>query len=98
MWAQSLKAGDLVQDCRFRVVEISAVKHDFGGIQYGWPEKIYKFFLWLPLPIKLWYWFEYKVYKLLPKGRYIDTQLTLEDGGYCSAMACCDRLKEEAPY
>ena len=93
-WARSLQKGDLVEDCRYQIVRIKEVQHDFGGIREGWPLMLAKFLRWLPLPLSIWYWLDCQITDRLPKGGYQDTMLVFEDGAHCSALACCDSLEK----
>ena len=90
-WARSLKPGDMVEDCRFRIREIVEVIPEFSD------DKLTNFvYRWCPL------WVPDRVVEsvlnskpvafvssLLPP-RYLDTSLILKDGSHCSAMHCCD--------
>lgn len=92
-WAKSLKKGDLVEDCRYRIVRIKEIRHDLDGIREGWPKMILNILRVLPLPINIWFWLDCYLAERFPKGGYQDTMLVLEDGGHCSAMSCCDSLE-----
>lgn len=89
-WAESLEVGDLIEDCRFRIMEISEVRKEYSEIpSYGY-FILRHFPLWIPWKIFV---FVENILMMMPGKRvFIDSTLVLKDGAHCSAKYCCDPI------
>lgn len=82
-WGQTLKAGDLIHDCRGKNVAIKSI-----GPVYCTPSWFMKFLSYVPT------WIPYlnKLENVVTKyfGQLSDFEIETEDGNYCSLIYCCD--------
>lgn len=89
-WMKSLKVGDEVCDCRYKHLSIKEIECVTVPIGRNFLSKII-YHDWVPINTSfkldtLWERF----CDLLKLTYLVDKDLTLEDGGMCSAMHCCD--------
>jgi hypothetical protein len=99
-WAWTLKEGDLVEDCRLKVLKITKLHKDWREIPIFYFNPIPSFILeftdkHFPALADKLYAFDYYLhclvsYRLPSYYIYSDSFLTLEDGNCCSAINCCD--------
>lgn len=87
-WMRQLKVGDVVCDCRYRHVKITAIDEESGAVSM--PVWLHRVLLWMPNFIfhrscTVWNWVNEKLNRI----EVYDKFLTTEDDFCCSAMSCC---------
>lgn len=105
LWAQNLRAGDQVEDCRMKICTIKKIEH-----RYTWPEWVHKLAMLsltpedmglFSIPAKAEIRWMNSIYEAAPyfasRNQYVDSDLILEDGESCSAMNCCDKVIHNKP-